>query len=452
MMNKIVLLALGSVVVLGGGYAGASWYAGNQISTALDNNAAALSQYPAIKVVKRDLQKSLFGAVENVTYQIGCETGVDAAHPLNGKLGTLTLQNTISHHPFNMTIDTAIQFDEKTKAELAKIFKDKQPLSIHTKLDFSGGFRTEFAVPAFMVEESGTTVTVQALNATVQSDRQFSFFDTTLKQGGLEVVTKAQKSKFATGALDYESKLKKSSEGLYVGKDQVKLASLVLADSTQEKPVDFRLGLSQVSGESAIEGGLMRGVVKGQMDDVQVNQQKVGTLTLEAGLERLDAGAMKAFNEAFGVQAMLQCKGSNPAEQMKILEAQAEALLAKDPKYSQKMSLKTGEGESVLAFHLQTKGLTKNDFANPDTLTKKLDAAVSMQVPKSLVERLIKDLSPADAVENTLASFQEGLGMGVQQGFVVTDGKLIKANFIAQQGNITLNGKPFDPMQLMGAH
>ena len=269
---------------------------------------------------------------------------------------------------------------------------------------------------------------------------------------GFEVVTKEQKSKLATGALDYQSKLKKSPEGLYVGNDQVKLASLVLADSTQDKAVDIRFGLSQASGDTAIESGLMRGVVKGQVDDVQVNQQKVGTLTLDAGLERLDAGAMKVFNEAFGVQAMLQCKGSNPAQQMKILEAQAEAFLAKDPKYSQKMSLKTGEGESVLAFHLQTKGLTKNDFANPDLLTKKLDAAVSMQVPKSLVERLIKDLSPADAVESTLATFQEGLGMGVQQGFVVSDGKLIKANFTAQQGSITLNGKPFDPMQLMGAH
>jgi uncharacterized protein YdgA (DUF945 family) len=229
----------------------------------------------------------------------------------------------------------------------------------------------------------------------------------------------------------------------------LKLASVQVLNTQHDKPLDLRIGATEFISETGLEAGLLRGSVKGQVNDMALNNQKIGSLNLDAAVVNLNAKAIQAINQVSGVKGMLQCK-SDPAAQMKVLQEQAQALLDTDPKYSQKISLKTPEGESVLAFHLQGKGITKADLASPDLLRNKLDASLSMQVPKALIERLITDLAQADAVESSLASFQQSLGMGVEQGFVVSDGKLIKANFTVQQGQTVLNGKPFDPMQLMG--
>jgi uncharacterized protein YdgA (DUF945 family) len=448
-MNKKIVYAVGAVALLGAGYAGASWYAGNQIAAALDANASALSQFPIIKVVKRDLQTSVFSSVENVTYQIGCETGLDESNPLHGNLGTLTLKNTISHQPFNLTINTAIQYDEKTRAELAKIFKDKEPLSIRTQLGLNGQFHTEMTSPAFILDTEEGRFESKGLSADVKSDRDLSFVDSHIKYAGLSLVKGDEE--LAVGEVVYQSNAKKAAEGLYAGKNQMTIAALSLRGNHADKPFDMNVGKSDFSSDTQIDGGFMRSGFKGQVNDMVLNTQKIGSLNLDAALEHLDAKAIQAINQAFGMQGMLQCK-NDPAAQMKVLQAQAQALLEKDPKYSQKVSLKTPEGESVFALQLQGKGVTKADLASPDLLRNKLDASLSVQVPQALIERLIADVAQADALESTLANFQNSLSMGVEQGFVVSDGKLIKAHFTAQQGKTVLNGKPFDLMQLMGGH
>lgn len=103
-MKKAVSYAIGALVLVSAGYAGASWYTSEQITDALDSSANALKEYPMIKISNRTMEKGLIKSVEDVTYQIGCGAEPDFS---------VTLKNTVHHQPFNTSMETAIQYDEK---------------------------------------------------------------------------------------------------------------------------------------------------------------------------------------------------------------------------------------------------------------------------------------------------------------------------------------------------
>mgnify|MGYP001564322524 CR=1 FL=1 len=445
-MNKVVL-AIGTVAVLGGGYVGASWYAGQQVESSLAAGASELSKYPIIKTVSRDFQKGLFSSVENVTYQIGCESGLEAGNPLQGKVGTITLKNSISHQPFNLAIQTQIQYDDKIKAELAKIFKDKEPLSIQTKLGLTGSLQTELTTPSFIVDDAEGRMEWKGLSANIKSDRELSFLDSHFKMGGFDLVLKAKGEQISIGEIDYQSNRKKVADGLYAGNDQLTIAAMSFNGKDSAK--SFNLGKSDFSGETQIDAGFMRSAFKGSIADVALNKKKIGDLNLDYALEHIDTKAIKAINDAVWVNGILQCK-SDPALQTKVMLEQIQAIVEKDPKFTQKLALKTAEGETNLSLQLLGKGLTKADLASPDLLMAKLDAALALQVPNAFVERIIREMDTPENAEAKLTMFQAGLGASVQQGYVESDGKMIKSNFTLQNGKTTLNGKPFDLKQFKG--
>ncbi|WP_028455097.1 YdgA family protein [Chitinilyticum litopenaei] len=445
-MNKLVLGVAGAALLAGGGYVGAAWYAGQKIDGAVERNAELLKKYPIIKVVKRDFQKGLFTSVENVTYRIGCD-GVEGAS-LPGELGTVTLRNTISHHPFAPSMSTEIIYDAKTKAELAKIFKDKEPLQIVTKFALSGAYETTISSPALTYEDPQGKLNWKGLTATIKSDEALSFFDATLKVPGVELATPDNQN-ISMGELSFEQQAKRSAEGLYVGTSGMSLASLDMNFKDEATPLAIKLGKTELTGESKVTGGLMSGSAKGGIASVQLNGKDIGSMTLKYNLDNLDAAALKQYNDRFWTQGPLQCK-SDPMADLQAMQQLLLALLKKDPKLGYEFALKTPEGDSSLALNVASKGLKEEDLANPQAMLPKIDASLAVQVPGALIERVIRETNPAEEAEMALAMFQGSLEQIVAQGFVQNDGKLIKSNFTIKGGQMQLNGQPFDPSMLMG--
>lgn len=449
-MNKILLGGVAVAVLGAGGYAGATFYAGQRIDGAFERNAAELGKYPIIKIVKRDFQKGFLTSVENVTYRIGCETGLEGSM-LDGATGTVTLRNTISHNPFAMSVKTEIVYDEKTRAELAKIFKGQDPLSIVTRISMNGDYQTDISSPAFVHSEAGTKVDWKGISASIKSNQAFSFVDSALKFGGLAVDNAENKEKFVLGELTYSANQVKSADGLYGGKGQMTLAGIEARSEGGEfggKPFDFKTGKLELSSDTKVEGGFVNGTAKGGVAALTLNGKLLGDVSFDYALERIDAAAVKQIND-MSINSMLQCK-ADPAKDMQVIQQALLAIVKKDPKFSQKFALKTAEGESQLAMHLSSKGVSDQDLSNIDTLLPKLDGGLNIQVPQALVERVIRETSAAEEADMMLAMFQEQLNQVVAQGFAQTDGKLIKSKFELKGGAMQLNGQPFDPRQLMG--
>ncbi len=445
-MNKTVVYAVGVVALLGAGYVGASWYAGQKIGTQLQANALALSKYPIIKVVKRDYTAGLFSAEENITYRIGCADGLGEEHPLQGVMGTVSLKNTISHQPFDMTVDTAIQYDEKTKQALAKIFKQETPLSIKTKLEMGGDFKTKFAVPAFSVNDPDGQLNVKAMNASIESDQNLSFFDAKMQHGGFSLDAKSQQIQWTMGEINYEAESKKTELGIYEGTGKMTLGAFALNSSNQGKPVQLNFAKFKFSTDTKVKQGLVDTFFKGEIEQLGYNGKEIGSLNVDYAINHLDGKALQNINQA-SLNDLLQCN-VNPTAQMKNMTEQLKIILANDPKFTQKMSLKAAEGEAKFDLSFASKGLLATDFAKPMLALNKVNAVIDIKVPQPLIERFIREMAGVEA-ENSLAMFQQSLGMGIGQGYVVSDGKLIQTNLILDQGKMVLNGKLIDPMQML---
>lgn len=438
-MNKIAIAA-GVLAVTVGGFAGATWYTGQQLDKKISQSGELLKDFPIAKVVKRDMRAGFWTSTEEVTYQLGC-AGVTSEDPFDGKSFTLTLRNVIRHNPLDMGVDTSVVFDAETRAELSKVFKEQEPLRISTKISMGGELETRLTSPAFTYTEGEKSLDWKGVEAVYKYDRDLSFVNGDLKLPGAKIKTAGDAAtQVELGAISYQVNQKRSAEGLYLGKGSLQLAGFTLSEKAKGQPVDVAMGKAVISGESSLKDGMLRVLIKGDADKMQFNKNEVGSFAFDYDFDRLDAKAVGEINKLSLHNGILQCK-ANPMENMVAMKKQLLEILKKDPKFKHNMKLKTAEGESSLALDIATKGATEQDLRMPQNMLGKLDGSLSVQLPGALVERVIRESKGAEA-DMALAAYQNSLAQGVAQGFVLHDGKLISSKLIIKNGQLELNGKP----------
>lgn len=432
-MKKAVSYAVGALVLVGAGYAGASWYTSKQITDALDNSANALKEYPMIKISNRTMEKGLIQSVEDVTYQIGCGAEPDFS---------VTLKNTIHHQPFNASMETTIQYDEKTRAKLKTIFKDQAPLSIHTTFGMGGKFNTHISSPKFVFAEDGTRVESQGLNLNVESDKSFNFVNTLFDMGGL-TASNSNNMALTVGKISYQGKQTLSSNGTYAGTDSGEIASVNFVD-TNDKPLRFSTGKIGTSSSATAEGAFQNIAFKTQIDGIAFNAQPIGKLTSNTTLAHLDAKALTDLNalQIQSVKQMLQCKAAPDDAQARL--AALSALLEKDPEFKFTLDVTSDVGATQLSTSLNSKGLAAKDLQNVNDWKNKIQASIAFQTPLAFVEKLFTLETEAANKEAELSQLHQRIKEAATLGFIVQDGKTLKLDAALTQGATTLNGKPFN--------
>lgn len=438
-MNKVVIVA-GVLAVAVGGFAGATWYAGQQLDQKISQSGELLKDFPIAKVLKRDMRSGFWTSTEEVTYQLGCGE-LAAADPFGGKTYTVTLRNVIRHNPLDMGVETNVVFDEATRGSLSKVFKDQEPLRISTKISMAGGLETKLTSPAFTYAEGDESLEWKGIEAVYKYDRALSFINGDLKLPGAKIkIAGHSATQIELGSINYLVNQKRSAEGLYLGKDTLQLERVSLSEQAKGQPVNVAMGKTVISGESSLNDGMMRIVVKGDAEKLQFNKNDIGSFSFDYDFDRLDAKAIREINKINLHNGILQCK-ADPMANMAAMQKQLLEILKKDPRFKNNMKLKTAEGESLLALDIATKGVNEQDLHMPQNLLGKLEGSLSMQLPGALVERVIRETKGAEA-ESALVAYQTSLAQGVAQGFLLNDGKQISSKLVIKNGQLDLNGKP----------
>ncbi|SMC28050.1 Uncharacterized conserved protein YdgA, DUF945 family [Andreprevotia lacus DSM 23236] len=449
-MSKVIG-AIAAVVVLGaGGFAGATWYTGQQVDGKLDSVAAQLKGYELIKVSKRDFQKGFWTSTETVTYRFGCDAAAAEGKFLPAG-AEITVRNVVRHNPFAAGIDTEFVYSAEAKAELDKVFKGKAPLSIHTTIPLSGDITTSFSSPEATYTEAGKgDFTWKGINGSVQYDRDLNKVKSKVTFAGFEIKDK-DKGAMQFAAVDLESDQTRAAEGVYLGKQTMTWAGVnaKFTDSNGE-PLDFSLGKSVLTSSSQLKDGLIEAGVNVAANDLVVKGKPVGALTVDYGFNRIDPAALKSYNDLTLKEGLLQCKFDHQADEAK-LKSLVIALLKHDPAIKLAFKLKTPAGEGSYQIDLAGKGIQEADLAvpNPMALLPKLDAAVVVNLPRAVVEKLIDDFVPAEEAEMQKATFAAGLEQGVARGLIEPDEKVIKAKLALKGGKFEINGKEKTMEQLM---
>lgn len=446
-MNKTGI-AVSLAALVGAAYAGATWYAGNALDAKINGLQDKLKAYPIVTVAKRDFKKGFFTSVENVTYQIGCSTPDSAGSPFGNKAVSITLVNTISHQPFSLGIKTRIVYDDSTKAELAKAFKEKEPLQITTRISLTGISTTRISSPAFVLKDNQTTVEWSGLESAFEYDKQFKHVTADVNMPGFSFLG-ANSEKFKLGAISYKGESTLAPEDIYIGNTSMKINGLQFYGPAQAKPTAFEMGNFTLGSVAKIDAGLVSMEGKGGIDKLTFNGKDIGKLDVNIGLSRLDAKTMAAFNDFSAKNGMLQCQ-FDPSGQMETLKQLLVQLLAKDPVFKESIKLTSKEGETSLTLNLGSKGMTDKDFADPALLTAKLDTLLAVQIPGAFVERMIRENNDPQSQEMFLGVFRNAVAQAQEKGQIENDGKLIKSKLIVKDGKFELNGKTLSMEELMG--
>ncbi|WP_035056296.1 YdgA family protein [Andreprevotia chitinilytica] len=441
--------AIVAIIALGGaGFAGATWYAGQKVDGKFDKLSDQLHHYQIVNVVKRDFQRGFWRSTETVTYRIGCEGApATGAHPF--PMAELTIRNTIHHNPLAMSIDSEIVYSKEAQEGVDKIFKGKQPLAVHTAIGLSGDIVTEVTSPAVSYTEAGQgTFDWKGFTGTVKYDQDLSRIQSKLNIAGFDVKHPEKNDTLHFGAVNFEGEQTKAPEGIYVGKQAMTWDGFGAKMITpQGRPLDFSVGKTALRSDTSIKDGLVALVANVDVDSVIVHDKKVGSLAMDYQADRIDAKAIKAYNDLTWEQGFLQCQ-LDPKQNQEQIKTMVVALLKQDPSLKMGLKLKTPAGDGTYQLDVASKDVKQEDFGNPAALLPKVNATVAVQVPHELINYMITEFTPESAA-GSQAMVDAVLEQGTAKGFVENDGKLIKAKLVLKGGQMELNGKPTSIAQLM---
>jgi len=141
-MKKAWLSLLAIPVVA---YPAAAWYMGSQVVGAMDSQYQDMPAQPYVQIMDRQVNQGIFSSEETVSLGFGPSP----------KTPALIIRSSIHHGPFTggqlaaATVDSQLELTGPAKAELAKLFGDKSPLSAQTLINFDGSGTSHVSSPAF---------------------------------------------------------------------------------------------------------------------------------------------------------------------------------------------------------------------------------------------------------------------------------------------------------------
>ena len=489
-MKKSLIAASAVAAGIAAAYPASSWLLGKQVEAALDEAYKPLADYPDIKIVKRDYERSVFGATETVTVELFGTTAralekmqKDAAArnpaapampaaplPAITKPIQFTVRSIIQHGPFPgfeglgaATIDSELVVEGETLSQVAKTMGGQNPLSSHTVIDFTGGGVSTLKSPGF-----STTVPGPDGKATSRID-----------WGGV-----AMKVGFTRGMKSYTMdgeapKLVVKDEagpsvvlrGLRVQADQQRIFddepmlysgtmkfSLAEGEATSGKPDGEPVLVRKVSYDInvPVQGEFVDIVAKIGVEVVQVGQLNYGPAHYDFSLNHLHARTVAKFYRTWmklSSDPNFLSAAGQPGGNIGVFAPLAEPgfeLLKHNPEIRiDRVSFRNKHGEATLSARAKLNDPKPGEFANPLMLLMKLEAGAEATVPVGLVGDLMGGGAAAsEEAEARRELLQMQLTAFEQQGFIQREGAVIKSKLAFAKGQLTVNGQPFNPLAM----
>lgn len=491
MSKKAVLGVLAAAIAVA--YGGSTWWAASQIKSRYDIAFDELPKQTAmVRVVERSYDRSFLGAVSTVTLEIGCApeavaaAPAPAAKPAEGeeaeadedkdaeadatpsKPFRITLRDTIHHGPLAggslaaATIDSELVLDAKTQAEVEKLFGKAKPLTVHTKVGFSGAFTTDMTVaPVKLTEDGKGQFNWQGAQARAEVNAARTQVRYELTMPGMDFNDTRSGLTMKMGKLAVKADMDSSAGWiLATGKTEGHLDSLEFAapkglgnapgGEHKALPTVLLQGLDLL-GDATIKDGLYAsgGTLKGSG---KIGETKIDKFEVSSSARNIHAAGYKKLADAWMQSSAANgCgKGGSKASQdaIKALTDQLAPDLKAMAKYSPEFSLdkalveidgKRGE----ISYTVGLTGVTDEDLQVPGTglLMKRGVLKANARLPMKWLEKLAE--TGAGSGQTPPPEMVAGLvEQGEQKGFVKRDGDDVTAKVEFSEGSLKVNGKP----------
>lgn len=464
-MKKPVLLAAGAAVVAIA-YPASAWFLGMQVQSSFDEQYRALEEQPYIKVVSRDYQRGLFSATETVTFELKGISELMATPSLGDEAAPpaepirFTVRTEIKHGPlpgfsaFGAAVtDSELVLTPEQQKAVAPLFGDKKPMQVHTVFKLFGGGVSTLSSPAFTLDtpakddEKPAHVSWGGIEMTVDFSSHMRQYSIKGDMPGLELKKDDGSHAQLTG-MHIEGDQQRAFDDIsnfYIGNSHITLAQFSFNEATQpgEEASSKPMLIKQLTYDIAapMNGEFVDLIAKVGVETAQIGDQNYGPAHYDFSLRHLHARTtaelyQKLMKWYADPARLIAEQAGNPTAGLETLRDPALALLKYAPEIRlDRLSFKSPQGEANVSANVKLGEIQPDDLANPFALLGKLDAGADLNLP----EEFMGDLVGMDK-----------LGAFEQMGYVTRDGKLLRSKIAFAKGQLTVNGKPFNPLAMDG--
>jgi hypothetical protein len=284
---------------------GAAAFSGNAVGDQLAQQSHDLSRlFPTFKIVKEQRSSGLFSSTYDVTFQLGC-LPVAASGALGAAPGEkpmpieLGFHHDIKHGPVPggqgvglATIDTRLVLPAAWQAQLQKVIGSQQLLAVHTSIDMTGGYDSEFHLPAVTVSDPQGGIQLKAVNGHARGKRPKGAgtlpYSAEIPSVELSAQLLGQQVDFKMSNFKSAGELSFDPASIYWfgdGKSSGSIASYTIAgslpslDGSPPRPLNVRIENLTFGSTSTMDKGLWSTTsqlsAKGKVNDISIDKLEV---------------------------------------------------------------------------------------------------------------------------------------------------------------------------------
>ena len=431
------------IVVLLLGYPAAAWLVGMNAESQWEKREQILhEQYPALDIVKHDFHRGVYSSTEEITYRIAGPASKNLqalATSLQWPGLQFVMRNQIHHGPWPQmrtfapaTVDTEVILPPQVHDKLVALLGDKAQVTLHTRLNWSGGSTTEIHSPAF----ENAQIKWQGLDGTTQASKDLKSAQGSVKAPGLTV--KTDKGAFSFDTLEMHSDQQIALEGLTVGSVNLTLAALDLKDEVRMQHVGLQ-------GKSSLDGDYVRFNFGMSSESLQLKEYALTHVGYEFGATHLYAPALIALNKALRDSKMDPADpAAGLANIQQAINTYGVDLLTHEPALEiPRIGFAMPEGELLVSLKASVPGLTRDEIQSAPNawqmaMIKHAEATADIRIDTALLTKLMASTGKTDEVTPQLEALQK-------QGYIKVDGNALTTHLAFQHGRLTVNSLPFPP-------
>lgn len=359
----------------------------------------------------------------------------------------------------------------------------------------------ELSLPGFklVAKEGGSEFQLFGMKSDVSVSPSQQTISGSLTVDGGVLIKNNVKTTLGKVTSDYE--LNKTSVGLYLGKANMSLPSLVVTENDQKK---FEVEQFDINSSSAVENDLFSSNFKTSLDKMTVQDKVYGPALLEVSIKNLDAQVLAKINDQ--ANKMQQAPGLERQQAILAILPELPLLLNKGAQFEvEKLSFILPEG--IIEGNLLLT-LPKGEVGNPFQLLQKLQGHGKLKIPATLVKGVLvasiqqrlqtqptlqqamiqqmqndskapdapadkpdtaadhakadestssqqqespaqpKPLTAAEIEQQAITQADQKLASLVQAGVLSVQGNEYVIEMNLAQGQLTINGQPFNPAMI----